>query len=494
MPKSDLERLQALADGFSLEDPVLKHRWLFDEQFPNLGVRDDDYDERAKELQSRRRAALADVLALKGWGGVHRLVSTVIYRYIVGNEVGRLESEDIEVLEAMNAWQAQEVPEWMAFRSASSSRAAVKGSIWTAHLLDYANTHGWPPTSVAMALVDYPDERQTYDTVRQLGDEVRKEYWTRRFGYLRGAKEDIEAFSSAVEQFVQYGRAADLIDQNWSDLPKLGHELVLKVVDSFIAMPPDAEKIRSLGSIQHDLQSVFDWLRKQPAVDVEALARREYALLPLLTSHGIERDLALHELLRQQPEFFTDVVCDLYKPASSERELPEGDVEAAKVRAHVAFELLDSWRTPPGVNDGVVSVEKLGAWVDSAREMLSTRDRAEIGDQTIGKLLYHLPADQGDGAFPPVGLRCLLERWRSEQLERGMEIESFNSRGVYSRSIDEGGRQERELANHWLRNAETIGSGWPRAKALCLRIAESWNRHAEAEDLDAQRDRARRSR
>jgi hypothetical protein len=29
---------------------------------------------------------------------------------------------------------------------------------------------------------------------------------------------------------------------------------------------------------------------------------------------------------------------------------------------------------------------------------------------------------------------------------------------------------------------------------LCLRIAESWNRHAEAEDLDAQRDRAKRSR
>lgn len=55
-------------------------------------------------------------------------------------------------------------------------------------------------------------------------------------------------------------------------------------------------------------------------------------------------------------------------------------------------------------------------------------------------------------------------------------------------------KQQRELAKRWHRNAQTIGSGWPRAQALCLRIAESWIQHAEAEDLDAQRDRARRSR
>lgn len=495
MPKSELERLQAIADGFALEDPVLKHRWLFDEQFPDLGSRGDDYDERARELQDRRRAALSDVLAVKGWDGVNQLVSTVMYRHIIGDEVGQLDCDDIDVLDAMNAWQAQDVPEWMAFRSASCSRAVVKGSTWTERLLDYARAHEWPPTSVAMALVDYPDKRQTYDTVRHLGEDVRKEYWTRRFGYLRGAEDDIEAFGSAVDEFVQYGRAADVLDQNWNDLPKLGHERVLKVIDSFIAQPPDAEKIRSLGSIQHDLQSVFDWLRKQPAVGIEALARREYALLPLLASHGRERgDLALHELLRQQPEFFVDVVCDLYQPASTERDLPEEDIDAAKARAHAAFELLESWRTPPGVEDGVVSIEALGTWVDSTRALLSTRDRAEIGDQTIGKLLYHLPADQSDGAYPPHALRVLLECWRSEQLERGIEIESFNSRGVYSRSIDEGGRQERELANRWLQKAEKIGPSWPRAKALCLRIAASWNRHADAEDLDAQRDRARRSR
>lgn len=495
MPEAELERLQGIVDGFSLVDPVLKHRWLFDEQLPDLGKIDVKYDEKVLELQRLRHAALAEVLASEGWEGVQRLLSITRYSYIVGTEVGRLECEDIQVLQAMNAWQACEEPDWMAFRSASCSRAASKGSDWTVNLLDFARTQSWRAITVAMALVDYPDERQTYDTVRKLGEEVRKEYWTNRFGYLRGAETDIEAFGSAVEEYLQYGRAVDLIDQNWNDLRTLGHEQVLKVVDSFIAQPPDAEKIRSLGSFQHDIQSVFTWLRKQPEVSVEELARREYTLLPLLTDYGIERsDLALHELLRQQPEFFTDVVCDLYKPASSERDLPEQDVQAARVRAHVAYELLESWKTPPGVKDGKVQMEKLSEWVDSARQMLRARDREEIGDQTIGKLLYHLPPDQSDNAFPPLSVRILLERWRSRQVERGIEIEAFNSRGVYTKSMDEGGKQEHELAKHWNQNATIIGSAWPRAKALCLRIAESWNRHAADEDLAAQRDRIRRSR
>lgn len=495
LPASDLERIRTIADGFVLNDPVLTHRWLFDEQVPDLGSHGDDYDERARELQRRRRTAIAEVLSSQGWEGVHRLVSTVVYRYIVGNELGQLERDDGELLEAMNRWQAQDPPEWMAFRSISCSRAGVRGPTWTGRLLKFAEEQDWSSTSIAMALVDYPDVVQTYDTVRDLPEDVRKEYWTRRFGYLWGAKEDLNAFRTAVQEFLRYGRAADLIDQNWNDLPKLGAELVLSIVDAFIAQPLNAEKVKSLGSISHDLQRVFEWLRKQAGVDVESIARREYALLPLLTNHGIERgDLALHELLRRQPEFFADVVCDLYKPASAERDLPDTDVETARARAHVAFELLDSWRTPPGVEDGGVSVEILGGWVDAVRAQLVARDRAEIGDQTIGKLLYHLPPDQHDAASPPQALRVLLERWRSEQLERGFEIESFNSRGVYSRSIDEGGRQERELAARWRRHAEVIGTRWPRARALCLRIAESWTRHAEAEDLDAQRDRARRSR
>lgn len=495
MPKSELDRLQAIADELVVEDPVLKHRWLFDEQFPDLGNRDESYEERVEELQARRQAALREVLESKGWDGIHQLVSTVIYCYIVGTEVGQLDCDDIDILVAMDVWRAQPSPEWLALRSASSARENLRGTAWTKALSEFAREKAWPAIAIAMVFVDYPDSRQTYGVIRQLGEDVQREYWTRRFGFVRGASDDIDAFRQAVEGFLAHGRAVDLIDQNWGDLPKLGHKVVLRIIDAFIAQPLDKAKAKSLASIDHDLQHVFDWLRKQPEVQVEALARREYALLPLLTNHGIESsDLSLHQLLRQQPAFFADVVCDLYKPASGERELVDNDVETTKMRAHAALELLESWRSPPGVDGASVNAAELAAWVDSARELLLSRDRAEIGDQAIGKLLYHLPRDPVDGAYPPQALRELLERLRSDQLERGIELEAFNSRGVTSRAVFEGGGQERELAERWRGDASTIGMRWPRAKGLCSRISEMWARQADAEDLDARRGRAQQSR
>lgn len=496
LPKAELQRLQEIADGLVQEDPVLKHRWLFDEQFPDLGGREQPYEVRARELQVRRQSALREVLSCNGWAGIHHLVLVVNYGYIVGNEVGLLECEDIDVLRAMDVWQKEPAfAVWMAFRSASSSRATAHGVPWTIATLNYAREHAWPALAVALAFVDYPDCRQTYELVQKLGEEEQREYWTRRFAFVRGADDDIEAFRSAVDGFLTHGRATDLIDQNWGDLPKLGPDTVFRVIDAFIAQPPDKVKAQSLTSIEHDLRYVFDWLRKQSDVEVQDLARREYALLPLLTSHGIdESDLSLHQLLREQPEFFAEVVCDLYKPATGERELSGADHDVASMRAHAAFELLESWHTPPGVRGTSVDMTSLADWVDAVRTLLKSRDRAEIGDQTIGKLLHYLPEDPMDGAYPPQVLRELLERWRSEQLEYGIEIETFNSRGVTSRALFEGGQQERGLSEKWRANAATIGSRWPRAKALCLRIAEMWMRQADAEDLDARKDRARQSR
>lgn len=495
LPKSDLDRLIFISNNFEFADPVIRHQWLFDDSSPDLGKPDKKYSDRVKELHLLRRSALTDILTTDGWHGVQRLLSISTYGNIVGDEIGKLDCEDIDILKAMDDWQTKENPHWLAFRSASYSRVTTKGASWTLNLLNFAYTQDWRPISIAMSLIDYPDESQTYKTVQQLGEEVSKEYWSRRYAYIRGAEEDIAAFGSAVEELIRHGRAVDVIDQNWSDLPKLGHEPVLKVIDAFISQPPESEKMDTLGSIQHDLQSLFSWLRKQTEISIEELARREYSLLPLLTGYGIDTsDLALHQLLREQSDFFYDVVCDIYNPELSDRDLPQQNTELIKLRARIASELLDSWKTPPGVEDGKINFEELNAWTASARELLHARNLANSGDQAIGKLMFYLPYDQNDGAFPPSELRLLLEQWRSEYLERGIEIEAFNSRGAYSKCIGEGGKQERELANYWLANAKMMNAIWPRAKALCIRISDSWVRRAEDEDITAQRDRADQSR
>ncbi len=496
LPPAEVDRLIEIADGLELPDPVLRHRWLFDDQFPDLGIRGEDHSEQVAELQKRRKSALDEIIQLRGWTGVDDLVSTAQFSYIVGDVVGALNCEDAEILRLMNAWQVRGGDaDWMAFRSVSSSRLILRGQEWSDVVLAFARGNVWSARATAMAFVDYPDKSETYDLIGRLSQDVQHEYWTRRFGYVRGAKSDLKAFQAAVDGFLAHGRAIDLIDQNWGDLHLLGYEQVLEIVDSFIAKLSDGQEIRSYGSLDHDVQHVFDWLRRQPESDHSEIAKREYAVLPLLRRYGDRgSELALHRLLREQPKFFTDIVCHLYKSASGNEEPIEENEEIARGRAHTAFDLLESWETPPGVVDGHVDEPTLSIWVTEARAQLLVRDRAVIGDQQIGKVLYHLPKDSGDDVFPPLALRNLLEHLKSPEIERGIEMQSINSRGVTSRALYEGGRQERELERIWRSYASRIGPKWTRSIALCQRIADSWKHAAEAEDLEAKRDRARESR
>lgn len=495
MPEETISRLRKIAESIPLEDPLLKSKWLFDDQMPELGKRSEDYEWRGKELTRLRRNSLKEIMVSRGWDGIDELAVTAQYQYIVGHELGGMDFERGDVLRIASRWAHDaEHDVRMALRSLSVARAERDGR-WIEEALQLAREENWLPEKVALLVLDLPDTTNTFDLVdHELSEGERSFYWSHRYAYLR-IQEELALLERAARNMLKYRRAAELIDHNWQALPKLGSSFVLEVVDGFIQSPPSPEQARRLGSFEHDIQYLFDWLLKQKDPDFEEIAKREYQLLPLMTSHGLDRrTLALHELLSVSPDLFVSVVCDLYKPASqAERDLSGKSLEEVRSRAHAAFALLQSFRAPPGLKEGVIDWAVLEAWVSKARILLAEFDRQAIGEQEIGKLLFHcIKIDPAH--FPPPPLSKLLEQWRSKDIETGIAIECFNDRGVTSRGMLDGGEQERGLEMHWRAYAAAVAPRWPRSRALCLHIAEYWHRQAEAEDEDAKRERAEHSR
>jgi hypothetical protein len=450
----------------------------------------------ADELNRSRQSALREVLDIQGWGGVQELIRTSTYAYLVGNEVGRLDVSAEALLQAIDAWYREGGSAFeMAARSASVTRYGIAGEGWTKCALQFAAEHSWNARWLALVVVDYPDEARTYDVVSALEPAAQQEYWKSRFSYIRMADSDVDVFLRAVDGFIAHGRAVELVDQNWAELPKLGFDNVLRVIDSFIEEVNAGMAPKRLGSIQHDVQHLFKWMREQAQAKHSELARRELALLPLLTSHGLEQEeLSVHVLLRESPEFFVEAVCALFKRDDGLDEDEELSLEQRRNRAHAAFELLESWKSPPGVRNGSVDQAMLTEWVRQARESLRERHRSAIGDEQIGKVLYHVPEETSDGIWPAIALRDLIEDLRSEHVEIGIGVECVNARGVTSRAIFEGGVQERQLAAEWRRRADSLKLRWPRTAALCQEIAEKWKQHANFEDLQAAKGRAKEAR
>lgn len=227
----------------------------------------------------------------------------------------------------------------------------------------------------------------------------------------------------------------------------------------------------------HDVANLLDHLSGQPVIDRTYLAQLEWRYLPLLELHERSPRI-LHGELARNPQFFVDVIGIVYR---SDQQPEDGEVtDEMRQRATLGYQLLRSWRTPPGT-DSVSGELTLVEWVRQARALLIQRGLVRPGDRCIGNVLRYA-AEDSDGTWPPVSVRDIIEEVRSRDFEYGIEVEVYNSRGGVWRALDDGGASERALAEKYQRYARLIDADYHRTQGVLRRIAVNWERDARRED------------
>ncbi len=183
------------------------------------------------------------------------------------------------------------------------------------------------------------------------------------------------------------------------------------------------------------------------------------------------------------------MICDLYKAHSAEKgEEPVTDEQ--KRRAHFAWELLRLWHQPPGVDEALqVKAEELREWIATTRMLASERDRQTVADQHIGNVLYYYPPDPSDLAWPHIELRNLIEELQSDDIEKGIAIEQYNSRGVVSHGLYEGGDKERTIAEQWRRWLVPWVYHGPEPEICLNALRRPGDREATYRDVEAEKQR-----
>ena len=123
-------------------------------------------------------------------------------------------------------------------------------------------------------------------------------------------------------------------------------------------------------------------------------------------------------------------------------------------------------------------------FIDEARELCRAADRLRVCDFTLGQLLAYAPADSdGIGPFGPV--RDVLDRPELEAMRRGFQIGARNKRGGTSRDYDEGGNQERKLADTYRGHARALHNSHPNLAAALEELARWYESDGRREDLRA---------
>ncbi len=489
MSDSVLTELESILGAFSPTSPLEKVKWLFDDQYPSIPIPSDDFDSIDEELKRLRSEAMQLVYTTGGMDGIMSLVDNVQFVYLLANPLVEQIDTISESLELITKSITGENSRRNFVSSLSEASLSKFGTEWSKAIVLAAREKKWSPDLFAQSVLYYPDTIETYDLVDSQGEEVVTEYWKRKQAYIRSDEEEV--LERGVNSLLKAGRYLDVVALTPKKLKVLSTQQIIGLLENAVVELNSGGEFHHGGDLGYYIELLITWLRDHHRCEPEVLAKLEYQYLTLLTRGLKKLSLTIHKLLAEDPEFFIQVICDLYKPKTpreKEVELTEED----NAKAGQAWKLLQSWGTPPGLdNDGKVDYTKLQNWVCSSIEYAAEKDRLDITKEHIGKVLYYLPPAEAEGLWPCEELSELLESLQDEAIEDGILFAQIDSRGGTSRAMFEGGEQERVLAREWEAKLSSIDEKWVRMRSLIKRIAEYWERDAKREDERAEKDRIR---
>lgn len=482
LPAELVDRLDELQGRFEPNDPIVKRVWLFSDD-PDLPYKrsDDEYEEAIEEAQTK---SIEDLHALGGLPLIFKLAEQVQCPWKVGTALGTTKlydgSEGELLTQCLGSPNRSLQQLGMNFLI---KRCSTKGLEWVVGLQVQNEWTGWTPQQRAdyfrcLAFTD----RTTREALDLQDEETQRLYWSEVGPSYGHGKLEGEFCEMVVEKFVKY----DQLETAIVFLDLYAHRKECPVRPKLIA---EVLTKATRGSVQeidwkrhgHRVAKLLEHLAKSGQVPDTELAQLEWYFLPFLRFD--RRPITLFKALADDPEFFVEMLKFVYLAENQE---PQEATEEQRTRAHYAHDLLLRWHRGPGLDaDGSVSPEKLKTWISKALELASAHGRLKAAEHQIGKVLAHYPSG-ADGAWPHDAIRDLIEEHANDEMQNGITLGILNSRGVVSRSLYEGGRQEKAIAERYKEYARILSDKWPRTSMLMKEISRSYELQARREDLETE--------
>lgn len=496
MASESVDRLDALLSSFEPTRAADRLAWLFDQHAIDAFADDEDennWSERQRRHDEAQDAALAEVLAelpvvdLAAW--TDALSNPEFSARHVGESLARVRPDDPDALALVAS------PDVTARRIGSTyinMAARLRGLGWAETVLA-EHAGAWDTETTSVFLRSLPTDPAVWRLADAQGEEVKTAYWSAVHPFaLPSEGEEALTAARALTAAGRPRAALDLFRQiSYRDKEAVPLDVLAATLEA--ALRSDDEPFGSVSA--QDIGRHLDRL-DEAEFDADRLAMLEWNYLPLFRFENRQSGV-LHRALADEPDFFVQMLSVAYRARSEE---PADLTEAEQISARNAHTLLESWRTVPGTQpDGSLDADALASWVREAQALLATADRREVGERHIGRVLRYgpkpaTPTETPDSAQDapkreerwPVEAVCdVIEEAASDEMESGFELEVYNSRGVTSRGLTDGGSQERALAGRYRRYAAAQGILYPRTSAMLRRLAESYERDAERQDRDA---------
>lgn len=507
LPDPELSHLEELLRQLQPALPEKRFGWHFNDHVPDIphvrlrtnpAAGQHDFNAYQGNLESMRIKAAAEIAESPGgWRSIEDFVQVVKFPEIFGSALAQTGHTEFDE-QAIDLLQDEELHSLSFAQSYLGTRFRQGDSTWLS-----ARMARKPLSSkqIARLLLTTGDFPTAWETAEACGLEVAQLFW-REF-HVWGLGSDFGFVLLAASRLLDVGRhaaALELLQIYASSFTGTEHERERTelIATGLEQLTQRTEADPEMGLLtQHDIAELLRYLAGSNLA-IERLARLEWMYLGALGFNA--SPVALVRLLASDPDFFVDVIVQVYRPENDDdratgaeesteesREKVVVTGERTQQQAEHAHRLLWSWRVVPGSReDGTVDFAELTDWVTRARGRLKDLSRLGVGDTHIGHALAWSPPGD-DGIWPALPVRELLEVTQSEDVKNGMRSQLFNNRGAWTRDLLEGGDQERGLSAKYREQAGKLVDRWPRTAAVLRSLAGSYESLGRGEDDDAER-------
>ncbi|MCP5306971.1 MAG: hypothetical protein H6953_16125 [Chromatiaceae bacterium] len=470
-------------------DLTIRHRWLFRDGWVNLPEKQlEHFEQEDRRREEWRQNALREICRDLGLAGVLRLADVSGDAFIIG----RCLLDVVPELDTLADWLLKietdfswGVPRASMICGVLRFLPEAETAPFLHRFIKVGREQDWPTERFAAFLRLARDEPLTWSIAEECGTEIESAYWrTVNPGLWHTAPTDREM---AAVRLLDAGRPISALNALIHHLDDSSQSLQIRALESALT---HSEAGATFPNSWH-LRKLVERLETWDAMDPEHLLRIEFQLIPAFPLDEVSALRALTKAITTQPELFTELVC-LIAPPDNSASRPDSPLsEAERIAAENAWSLLAHCRRQPGTLDnGDIDADACVRFVDDVIALCKASDRSIIGEQTIGQILAHARTGE-DGIWPGPPVRDILDREELREMRSGFEIGTFNKRGVTTRSMDEGGKQERELADQFRCYANRLVATHPRLAESLEQMARRYEYHAKREDDDAALNRER---
>ena len=467
LPAESITRVEEVAAEFIPQNPIYRHRALFDWDDLDYGAGSNDLERQRKRLAESREKALKDILSFGGTEAIIRLAQDVGSSYHVSETLAVVAGREIDdfILPTLLGSDQKKLQNFV--RYYVSCRRYKKGWGW----VDELDHSSWSTSHLARFLSYLPFETDTWNRVSAwLGDKER-EYWVNDSLNLVFSDVNIEYGLDRLITYRRLGAATRC-------LMVIGRN---HRIDTNRAVRALLQAVTPPGSIDsldpYITGTIIKTLQSEPTMKSDDLVSIEWAYLSLLDGRQGVFPKTLESRLASDPSIFCEVIRLLYRSRKAEMSEPDASGQSEAVAAN-AWNLLRGWRVPPGMEiDGTFSEVQFQTWLSSVKKSCQESGHVEVAYTHVGEVLIHCPSDP-DGLWIHRTAADALNDESAEEMRTGYHIGVRNSRGAHH--VDPTGRPERELARQYREKADRIeNAGYYRFAGELRKLADNFDREAD---------------